>query len=83
MLYCFQFSGMELELPNRLYGEGLEPQVKKINNVSSKPKSSITFFCNSSREDFNSKASNLPPFFLSTLKLQPEDTTNSQTPHEA
>ncbi|KAL0689343.1 hypothetical protein Bca4012_089021 [Brassica carinata] len=24
--------GMELELPNRLYGEGLEPQVKKINN---------------------------------------------------
>ena len=32
MLYCFQFSGMELELPNRLYGEGLEPQVKKINN---------------------------------------------------
>ncbi|XP_033133925.1 uncharacterized protein LOC103833725 [Brassica rapa] len=23
---------MELELPNRLYGEGLEPQVKKINN---------------------------------------------------
>ena len=32
MLYCFQFSGMELELPNRLYGEVLEPQVKKINN---------------------------------------------------
>ncbi|XP_048637322.1 uncharacterized protein LOC125609851 [Brassica napus] len=32
MLYCFQISGMELELPNRLYGEGLEPQVKKINN---------------------------------------------------
>ncbi|KAL0731523.1 hypothetical protein Bca4012_027617 [Brassica carinata] len=24
--------GMKLELPNRLYGEGLEPQVKKINN---------------------------------------------------
>ncbi|KAF3599580.1 hypothetical protein F2Q69_00034025 [Brassica cretica] len=24
--------GMELELPSRLYGEGLEPQVKKINN---------------------------------------------------
>ena len=26
------FVGMDLELPKRLYGEGLEPQVHKINN---------------------------------------------------